>query len=118
VADVSAFDGELDLHAGEMADGWQVEPRPLDDHSAEMGTAVLGETPECNGLCHAQGDYPDFDKDCPAHGGPEREVCPECGELSEIADASIETSGYEERQRDYHVTWLTCGHEIAVAVKR
>ena len=90
---------------------------PNPERLRQIGVAVLGETPECNGRCHV-GDYPDFDRDCPAHGGPEQEVCPEgCG-LVDIADSSTETSGYEEQERSYHVTWLSCGHETAVAVKR
>lgn len=75
-----------------------------------VGTAVLGETPECNGRCHV-GDYPDFDRDCPAHGG-EREICPEgCGVqlIDEVHDEQI---GYEEQARPVVVTRLACTHEI------
>jgi hypothetical protein len=89
-----------------------------------LGEAVLGEVPQCNGRCGIQGygedAIPNFDDDCPLHGASAegRELCPDgCGGV-EIVERSIETSGYEEQQRDYHVTRLSCGHEIAVAVRR
>jgi hypothetical protein len=81
--------------------------------NTSLGAAVLGEVPECNGVCHTQGDYPDFDKDCPVHGG-EREICPEgCGVqlVDEVHDEQI---GFEERARPVIVTRLACEHEIVV----
>jgi hypothetical protein len=82
-------------------------------HDVPVGTAVLGEVSECNGLCHTEVDYPDFDNDCPVHGG-EREICPEgCGVqlVDEVHDEQI---GFEERARPVIVTRLACEHEIVV----
>jgi hypothetical protein len=76
-----------------------------------MGTAVLGEVSECNGLCHTEVDYPDFDNDCPVHGG-EREICPEgCG-IQLVDEVHDEQIGYEEQARPVVVTRLACTHEI------
>lgn len=93
--------------------------------SDALGTAVLGEVPQCNGRCGVQGygedAHPDFDHNCPIHGDAADETpewCEDCEAGVEIVERSIETSGYEEQQRDYHVTRLSCGHEIAVEVKR
>lgn len=92
---------------------------------ATLGEAVLGDVPQCNGRCGVQGygedAHPDFDRDCPIHGDAaddKPEWCIECKAGVEIVEQSIETSGYEEQQRDYHVTRLSCGHEIAVEVKQ
>lgn len=86
MCDVSGYDGELDLHAGELADGWQVDPPPMDERYKEAEELVQ----------------------------PEVDVCPEgCGLIS-VADQSTETSGAEEAERHYHVIWLECGHEIAL----
>jgi hypothetical protein len=94
-------------------------------HAGTIGEAVLGDVPQCNGRCGVQGygedAHPDFDRDCPIHGDAaddKPEWCIECKAGVEIVEQSIETSGYEEQQRDYHVTRLSCGHEIAVEVKQ
>lgn len=87
------------------------QPVPVPESETVLGVASVGETAECNGKCHV-GEYPDFDRDCPVHG-VEVEQCPEgCG-LVEVADTSIEASGYEERERSYHVIFLACGHDIS-----
>lgn len=90
-----------------------------------VGEAVLGDVPQCNGRCGVQGygedAHPDFDRDCPIHGDEadeNREWCVECKAGVGIIERSIEVSGYMEREREYHVTRLSCGHEIAVEVKR
>jgi hypothetical protein len=60
----------------------------------------------------------DYDLDRPDADLPEVDVCPEgCG-LINVADQSIEASGYEEQERQYHVIWLECGHEISWPVRR
>lgn len=84
---------------------------------AGMGTAILGDVPKCNGCCHTQGDYPDWHPDCPVHGH-EVEVCTKCNTVVDVVERSIETAGQEETERDYDVTRLSCGHEIADPVKR
>lgn len=110
-----AWDMTVTLHgeAAEIPEGSQV------------GLAVLGELPQCNGRCGIQGygedAHPDFDRDCPIHGDEadeNREWCVECKAGVGIIERSIEASGYMEREREYHVTRLSCGHEIAVEVKR
>lgn len=69
------------------------------------------------------GDVSGCDGELDLHEGPldrepEVDVCPEgCG-LINVADQSIEASGYEEQERHYHVVWLECGHEISWPVRR
>lgn len=82
-----------------------------------IGTAVLGEVPQCNGHCNHDG----ADDDCLIHGkaADQREApewCPECGRDADVIEKSIETAGFEEQARDYHVTRLACGHELSVPV--
>jgi hypothetical protein len=119
VADAPVFWSHLDAVPG--------LPGPLFAMTAPdaIGEATLGETPECNGRCGENNvggaDFFDVDRECPIHGDAtddKPEWCIECKAGVEIVEQSIETSGYEEQQRDYHVTRLSCGHEIAVEVKQ
>lgn len=45
------------------------------------------------------------------------EWCAECDAGTSIVDESVETSGYEEQQRDWWVVRLACGHETATRVR-
>ena len=45
-------------------------------------------------------------------------TCPECKTGAHIEEESEEQSGYEEQERNYWVTRLDCGHEIATEIRR
>ena len=52
--------------------------------------------------------------DCPVH--PRFLFCEECDVQQVVVEESVEASGYEEQQREWLVTRLDCGHEIATRV--
>lgn len=89
----------------------------------QIGAAVLGETPKCNGRCgvhnHGEVDYFDTDRECPIHGDASEnpEWCVKCETGVEIADQFDDQLGFEEQARDVEVTVLSCGHDIVRDMK-
>ena len=47
---------------------------------------------------------------------PEPEWCSTCREGTTILETSVETTGAMERERDWHVVRLACGHETSSPV--
>lgn len=89
-----------------------------------IGTAEVGDVPQCNGRCGVQGygedAHPDFDRDCPIHGDAadnRPEWCEDCEAGVEIADQFDDQLGFEEQARDVKVTALSCGHDIVRDMK-
>lgn len=67
------------------------------------------------GSGYEPGSMQEHDPLCPTHGSP-MEWCTTCEQPSRVAETSVETSGFEEQARDFHVTRLDCGHELAEPV--
>jgi hypothetical protein len=112
---------EVDLHEG--PEGWVADAiAEQEAHIARqpdvIGSAVLGDVPQCNGRCgeNSQGgvDFFDVDRECPVHGDAAEkfEWCTKCEDGVEIADQFDDQIGFEEQARDVRVAALTCGHDI------
>ena len=75
------------------------------------GPDTRGRCWECRGTGHPH------DGPC-AEAEPDPFACETCGAPGVVVEESDETGGFEERERQYHVVRLACGHEIATAKAR